>query len=558
MKSGGFTLPSNAKVHILALGGGGEKGMSDNGSEMFAYGWIIDADTRQLVWKMERSNTRSEKGDRKFDDLIDLRKGSYEAYFAAYSFISKSGFTNFNFNIDRRKDNLPHTRTKKDWFFSWFENFFGKDADKEWKRRSKNWYIEVYADDNVGDVKLFDPPKGFPNALYKATRLGENEHIKQGFVLSAPIPIRVYALGEENTGDELADYGWIVDAKTHKRIWAMRRSASHEACGARKNIKFDDVVAFPSGEYILYFTTDDSHSYLDWNAAPPCDPFNYGISLIAAEEKDKTAFSLTTPKENQNVIVQLTQLGDDQNRSASITLKKATRLHVYAIGERSNSHRQMADYGWIINTRTREKVWTMDVDRTEHAGGAEKNRMIDEDVSLPKGTYTVYFQTDDSHSYDDWNSSPPFDPEHWGITVTGAEKDFEMSCVEANVTPKDANIIAQIVEIGNNAKKVLSFNLDKPTRVRIYAIGEGQNREMFDYGWIEDAKSSKVIWEMTFSMTFHAGGERKNRMVNTTLLLDKGEYELHYDSDDSHSYNDWNADPPDDPSMWGITIYKEE
>jgi hypothetical protein len=63
---------------------------------------------------------------------------------------------------------------------------------------------------------------------------------------------------------------------------------------------------------------------------------------------------------------------------------------------------------------------------------------------------------------------------------------------------------------------------------------------------------------MTYSMTFHAGGGRKNRIVNTTILLDKGEYILRYQSDDSHSFNDWNTEPPDDPSMWGITIYKEE
>ncbi|HET6274190.1 MAG TPA: hypothetical protein VFG32_14510, partial [Bacteroidota bacterium] len=51
---------------------------------------------------------------------------------------------------------------------------------------------------------------------------------------------------------------------------------------------------------------------------------------------------------------------------------------------------------------------------------------------------------------------------------------------------------------------------------------------------------------------------RKNRMVNTTILLDKGEYVLHYQSDDSHSYGNWNVDPPEDSQYWGITIYKDE
>jgi hypothetical protein len=133
-----------------------------------------------------------------------------------------------------------------------------------------------------------------------------------------------------------------------------------------------------------------------------------------------------------------------------------------------------------------------------------------------------------------------------------------MHNVEVNVSPKAAGVICQIIRVGDNAKASQPFRLDRPTKVRIYAIGEGQNNEMYDYGYIEDATTGRVIWEMTYSMTFHAGGGRKNRMVNTTLLLDKGEYRLHFVSDDSHSFNHWNTDPPEDPTMWGITVYKEE
>jgi hypothetical protein len=63
---------------------------------------------------------------------------------------------------------------------------------------------------------------------------------------------------------------------------------------------------------------------------------------------------------------------------------------------------------------------------------------------------------------------------------------------------------------------------------------------------------------MTYRMTFHAGGDRKNRMVNTTILLDKGNYRLRFKSDDSHSFGDWNADPPDDQRSWGITLYRDD
>ena len=105
--------------------------------------------------------------------------------------------------------------------------------------------------------------------------------------IGKPMPVRIYALGEIDNGGKLADYGWILDGKTHKRIWEMKRSNVQPAGGADKNVKFDDVLSMNPGTYILYYNTDDSHSCLDWNAAPPSDPLNYGIFFIATDEKNK-------------------------------------------------------------------------------------------------------------------------------------------------------------------------------------------------------------------------------------------------------------------------------
>ena len=71
---------------------------------------------------------------------------------------------------------------------------------------------------------------------------------------------------------------------------------------------------------------------------------------------------------------------------------------------------------------------------------------------------------------------------------------------------------------------------------------------MDDYAWIEEAGTGRVVWEMTYRMTEHAGGAKKNRMFNDTIRLDKGEYVVYYETDGSHSYEDWNASPPTGPS----------
>jgi hypothetical protein len=369
--------------------------------------------------------------------------------------------------------------------------------------------------------------------------------------------VDIRAIGENPSGGECADDSWIVDVQTRKRVWEMECHDAHEAGGARKNILTTSRIHLDRGSYVLYSITDDSHSTADWNDAPPHDPLNWGCSLVIEDEKERKGFTSFPYAEDQRVIVSMVKIGDNASRSEGFTLKEETRLRVLAFGERSNNRRVMSDYGAIIDARTRARVWTMDVDRTRHGGGASKNRYVDEIITLPAGSYVVSYVTDDSHAFGSWNDSPPFDQDHYGIVVEGADPEFSPAVVSKYTEERDKSIIAQIVRVGDNADRSVRFALDRTSRVRIYAIGEAQNREMNDYGWIEDAKTGTVIWEMTYGMTFHAGGGRKNRMLNSSIVLEKGTYILRYKTDDSHAYNEWNTDPPVDRDYYGITLYSD-
>ena len=48
----------------------------------------------------------------------------------------------------------------------------------------------------------------------------------------------------------------------------------------------------------------------------------------------------------------------------------------------------------------------------------------------------------------------------------------------------------------------------------------------------------------------------KNRVFDGVITLPAGNYVLRYRSDGTHSYNDWNTDPPDDPESWGIAVFR--
>ena len=117
-------------------------------------------------------------------------------------------------------------------------------------------------------------------------------------------------------------------------------------------------------------------------------------------------------------------------------------------------------------------------------------------------------------------------------------------------------VIAQIVQVLDNEDKSVAFSLASSQEVRIFAIGEGQGGQMFDYGWIEDVDKGSRVWEMQEAKTAHAGGANKNRKVDVAITLPAGNYKLRYKSDDSHAFDHWNSLPPE-INFWGIAVYKK-
>ncbi len=561
VKGAGFSINKDTRLYISALGGGDRVFWRDvfdaaDESRMYAAGWIINADTRERVWEMTMDNTTGKTHNRSFDGSLDLKRGAYEVYFAAHGYYRSSTFSTSSINIDRRSER------KRGWSgVNFFGLFSGNDSDlyEDFMEYARDYGITISIEEaDASHVERFDAPRALPNTVFKATRVGDREVVKRAFTVQVPITIHLYALGEGRKRDEVFDYGWIVNSVTRERVWNMNDRNVRHAGGASKNIRWSGDIQLERGTYEVYYVTDDSHSDEDWNSKPPFDPFNYGITITVPNEADRSKIAPAEfPDPASKAIVSLTKVHDNDFVSAGFTLKQETRLRVYAIGER-DSRDDLADYGWIVRAKNRERVWSMEGRETMHAGGASKNRLVDEVITLPAGSYIAYYQTDGSHAYQDWNSDPPFDEEYYGLTITGIGDHFDPRTVTAFNESDEANVLAQLIRIRDNRHVRKSFTIDKSTRVRIYAIGEGVDREMADYGWIENRRTGRIVWEMTYGMTDRAGGARKNRMVSTTLILEPGEYELHFKTDDSHSYNDWNDDAPDDRMHWGITVYKDQ
>jgi hypothetical protein len=114
--------------------------------------------------------------------------------------------------------------------------------------------------------------------------------------------------------------------------------------------------------------------------------------------------------------------------------------------------------------------------------------------------------------------------------------------------------IAEILKVGDNADQTVDFALAQDQSIRVFAIGEGQAGQVFDYGWIENAENGTRVWEMTQLETRPAGGAAKNRLIDAVVTLRAGRYKLRFKSDESHSFAKWNAVPPD-INFWGIALY---
>ena len=533
-----FSLERDADITIEGSGGA----FSKWDSQIIFYGWILNADTREVVWHSIdgdfEDDLRDLSGMMEFDDEIILPKGNYEIYYAG---VHNNYWSNIN-NFGNFGDKLFGRKKRK------YRKSFSKDL-KMTLSASSNLFIEKNRYEFTDRIEK--------DAVVSLIRIGDDEYVKKGFTLTADTELKIYSIGEGQRKN-VNDYAWIYDVRTNRRVWSMNDHFPDWAGGAEKNILVNEEVTLAPGSYMVYFVTDDSHSYEEWNALPPDDPQFYGVTVSLVDENQRKNVAAFKAVDVQKPIVEMIRVGDDEFLSQGIELKKDMELRILCLGEGTSKDR-MVDAGWIVDADTRKVIWDMRGSWTDHAGGADKNRMIDERVEFRKGSYIVYYSSDDSHSFDDWNATAPFDRERWGITVWTVDED------DAKFTNKfdpdnyqNENVIAQFVRVRNSEYRHKNFTLKRDTKIRIIALGEGDRGGMFDYGWIEKKDNDRVVWEMTYRKTTHAGGAKKNRYFNDVIMLEAGEYALYYESDDSHSYGDWNMSPPRDEEMYGITLLYEK
>ena len=555
-----FQAAAPARIVVSGVGslgeGGGEAGFN-------AYGWIVRRGSHEVVWRMDPARVQRGRGTLATQhDTLSILPGLYDVYFSSFG---------------------NHTRARERG-----GSFFRRlaDSSRRWQNESSKWRMtvagltpEAIRGVQDGDEAAAEAAEGL---LWSSAPVRNQEDKGFLFEVGAPAALRVYAMGEFE-GEHAADFGWIEEAQSGRKVWEMRAANTRPGGGAPRNRYADEPVRLAPGLYRAHYKSNGRHAYDDWEANPPFDPAAWGMALYYAS--DPAAVAAFDPWTSRAPIAKLDRVGSGVRRSIGFELLRPTPVVVQATGEVKHDNRY--DYGWLEDASTGRKIWEMGAeDRTAPAGGDSKNREETAVFTLEPGRYVLHFRTDDSHAFDDWNSAEPTHPERWGAAVFPLARTLppgvavvdaryeeqrgdggeprEPPCVEDDCPapppplPPGAGIMGEAVvehvRLGNDTDINDMLIVHEPGAYQIYALGELTESGRYDYGWIERAADKERVWEMTWENTRPAGGSDRNRAFRGEVFLEPGHYRVRFKTDMAHAFGSFKDSEPDDPERWGITI----
>lgn len=553
-----FSIDRPTRVTIDAVGSfESENGDQPQGDLLAAYGWVLDRVEREVVWQMEPGRVTRERGSvASTRDTLVLEAGTYDVYFTTHGNRNGSRFG-----------------------ITFLDRILGDDAawrgDRDrWKmilRRAPGEEIEIKQLKDEPDAALAPT---HPDLIWTTAPMRGGREAEYVFQVSEPTQLSIYALGE--MGSHPMDFGWIEDVSSGERIWEMTLENTKHAGGWSVNRLFNDTLSIASGIYRAAYQTDARQSWGDWVGNPPLDPAGWGITLTATPSSAVVPFD---PLSSRRPVIELTQVRDSERRQAQFKVNEPVRLSAYAVGEVGESSRY--DWAWLRNNDSQEMVWEMTYGRSRQSGSDKSNRAELAFFRLEPGTYTLGYETDDSHSYESWLHGRPEHPERWGVTLFPVAETLDSLAVEIldvqntplgewheppehpeppehapHLPPLPGSMMVTLSGIGNEQRSKAAFTLAEAANLHIRAVGEITISGRYDYGWIEKAESGEIVWEMTFQNTHPAGGADRNRGFDGMVKLQAGEYIVHYRTDFSHAYGDFGDEPPADPEGWGVRISK--
>lgn len=105
---------------------------------------------------------------------------------------------------------------------------------------------------------------------------------------------------------------------------------------------------------------------------------------------------------------------------------------------------------------------------------------------------------------------------------------------------------------GNNADTAIQFNVQNDGYFIVASSGEIDSHGKYDFGSI--FQNGNKVWELSSEKSKWAGGEEKNLFEVEPIYLKKGSYTLKYQSDITHSCEQWDGKAPDKIDFCGVKL----
>jgi hypothetical protein len=530
---------------------------SDAGdAPLAAYGWINRRPSNEAIWTPDVSKLVRGTIIQAIADTIYLDPGQYEVF-----------YTTLGPTSDSRR-NAPFLGLTPYWT----------------NRIDKLTFVlsvpgnETDSSDDIREIDASPERRAVRDLFWDSGSVQNSASFEQLIDVRKAGIVHAYAIGEMCS--KTCDIAWIEDALTGQRVWEMTWDNTRTAGGMNRNRVFSGAITLERGIYRAVFVSNASHSSGHWIANPPLDPNGWGIQLYGA---DPGSMSLFDVNDSGTKLISIRMVGNNASELRQIRVKEQTNVIIEVLGEISTSG-TLYDYAWLEQNESREKVWAMSLEKSTPAGGSSTNRKEEVILALSPGYYTLHYQTDESHSFGSWEKPEPDNPERWGVelftlgSAAEGQASVEVIADASSVAPTysenalpgadipsgsdtppgldtTAVLLVDMSQVGNDADLSQEINLTAETELRIEAQGEISTQGRYDYGWIEDAASGQRVWEMTLSNTTPAGGEDRNRRFEGTIVIPAGDYLVHFVSDFSHAYGDFNDGPPAREDEWGLRIF---
>lgn len=548
-----FVVNDPMRVAVEASGSF-ESGGAD--SVLAAHGWLVHRETGRVVWRM-RPARRPERGSYVLmRDTLALEPGTYDAVYTALG------------------DPLVRApEASGGGLGSGIRDFFSRGG-RGWVGDADRWRLVVEPatseDRGRGDRLDRDLEIEEPDSLVWSTgparSLGRYETTLR---VSEPVQVHLDALFE-STGGAVADSAMLVSAEGDT-LWTTRAEGSAWAGGSIKNRRQSDTLSLPVGQYRAVYVADADHAYDSWTANPPWQPWKWGLRIAPADSAAASgAIVALDPLRDLPRVAELFCVGQSALEEVRLEVLEPIDVQIVAVGELVDD--QAYDFATLVQNG--EAIWDMRTASLTDAGGARKNRMAEETLSLVPGVYTLRYQTDGSHHCDSFGDDGPDRQDFWGVVLLSADGEepgrrVRVLSTGAPADPLDGpeppeGVLTSLTRVESDREVSGHFQLGATTDVCVMALGEIDGTTRRDWARIALPKDS-TVWEMTADNSYPVGGAAQggaasgagteNRVAIARLTLPAGRYITHFVTDGSHAWGDWVGPRPPQDDLWGVQVW---